>query len=66
LREYFHKRKHVRIAERAFDVTRQMSTQLQAEVITTVYGEWLYKITFLRGCETACVVALALAMRPVT
>jgi hypothetical protein len=66
LREFFHQRKHVRVAERAFSVTRKMSTRLQAEVITLVYGTWLRKITFLNGCETPCVMAVALAFKPVT
>jgi hypothetical protein len=55
LREYFHQRKHVRISERAFSVTQQMSTKLQAEVIGLIYGSWLSNIPFLRGCEKACV-----------
>lgn len=66
LREFFHQRKHVRIAERAFLVTRKMSAKLQAEVITLVYGSWLSRIFFLRGLETSCVMPIAMAMRPVT
>jgi hypothetical protein len=66
LREYFHQRKHVRIAERAFLVTRKLSTRLQVEVITLVYGAWLSKLTFLIGCEMPCVMAIAMRFQPVT
>jgi hypothetical protein len=66
LREYFHQRKHVRMSERAFSVTQQMSTKLQAKVIGLIYGSWLSHIPFLRGCESACVTQLAMAMRPNT
>jgi hypothetical protein len=36
------------------------------QVITLVYGTWLRKLTFLRGCETTCVMTIALAFKPVT
>jgi len=65
LREYFQQRKHVRIAQRAFSVTQQMSVALQAEITLFCYGSWLSKIYFLDGCEPNCLVQIALAMKPV-
>lgn len=66
LREYFHQRKHIRIAESAFAVTRQLSTKLQIDVVTLVFGPLLYKVPFLRACEKMCLTTLALALRPMT
>jgi len=66
LREYFHQRKHVRVTERAFEVTRQLSTRLQTEVITLVYGSWLSRVPFLRACDETCLTHLAMALSPIT
>jgi hypothetical protein len=56
LREHFLHRKHVRVAVRADRVTHQMSAELQTEVLFTIHGHWMSKITFLRNCEKACMV----------
>ena len=64
-REYFHQRKHVRMAQRAFEVTQQLSTKLQVEATLMCYGGWLSKIPFLKSCDPHCVVQIALTMRAV-
>jgi hypothetical protein len=64
LRDHFLHRKHVRMAVRADRVTKQMSADLQTEVMFLVYGGWMSQIPFLRGCEKSCIVQVAMAMHP--
>jgi len=64
LREYIMRTKHIQSMNAQNQLMSLMSPKLQGELSLQVNGPWLMALPFLSGVEVACMVRIALALKP--
>lgn len=63
LREYFFQTRHLQRQKADLRLLNQMSPDLQGEVTVQINTAWLERVTFLRECEPAMIVQVALRLQ---
>ena len=64
LREYFHKSRHVQVADANNELLLKMSPTLQGEVLWAVNSTWLRRVRFLAQCQPEFIAKVLLSLRP--
>jgi hypothetical protein len=64
LREYFHRTKHLRDADKHQQLMVMMSPMLQSEIVLAVNKAWLSQVWYLARAEREFVVSLTISLSP--